>query len=140
MSPRKSLIRSERNAFVQLRMDLGEQLRNRREELRLTQTEVAVAAGLSQGYISQIEKGEAPSSPDRIESWVKICDALQLDALTCLKRVWESRAFLQFAFSEFAEDEREHILRVALRKQPEPLVPRSERLLAPTLTDTRSRR
>ncbi|MBR0485694.1 MAG: helix-turn-helix transcriptional regulator [Oscillospiraceae bacterium] len=38
-------------------MTLGRKIRNRREELRMTQPELAETARLSQSSISQIEKG-----------------------------------------------------------------------------------
>jgi transcriptional regulator with XRE-family HTH domain len=40
---------------------LGEVIRDRREELELSQEEVALAAGTSQGRISDIESGDNPS-------------------------------------------------------------------------------
>ena len=38
-------------------MTLGNKIINRREELRLTQQELAQRSRLSQGYISKVEKG-----------------------------------------------------------------------------------
>ena len=40
---------------------LGEVIRERREELDLSQEEVALAAGSSQGRISEVECGDNPS-------------------------------------------------------------------------------
>ena len=38
-------------------MNLGNKIINRREELKLTQQELAERSKLSQGYISKVEKG-----------------------------------------------------------------------------------
>ncbi|MDE5765458.1 MAG: helix-turn-helix domain-containing protein [Ruminococcus sp.] len=45
-------------------MTLGNRIRNRREELKLTQEEFALKAGISQPYLSQLEKGAFdPTAP-----------------------------------------------------------------------------
>lgn len=38
-------------------MKLGNKIRSRREELGMSQTELAAKARLTQGYISQVERG-----------------------------------------------------------------------------------
>ncbi len=45
---------AERNDFF---MTFGQKIKNRRKELRMTQVELAFLTHLSQGYISQLEKG-----------------------------------------------------------------------------------
>lgn len=45
-------------------MTLGNRIKNRREELKLTQVELATKTELSQGYISLLEKGAFdPTAP-----------------------------------------------------------------------------
>lgn len=45
-------------------MTLGNRIKNRRKELKLTQVELGEKAELSQGYISQLEKnGFDPTAP-----------------------------------------------------------------------------
>lgn len=55
---------------------LGERLRARRKELKLTLQDVASQAGLSVGFISQIERGITVPS---LVSLVSVCRVLQLD-------------------------------------------------------------
>ncbi|WP_309085615.1 cupin domain-containing protein [Chelativorans sp.] len=57
-------------------MPLGKRLRQRRRELGLTLKEVADGAGLSVGFISQIERGIASPS---LSSLVAVSHALQMD-------------------------------------------------------------
>ena len=58
---------------------LGERLRNRRKELKLTLQEVADKAGFSVGFISQIERGITVPS---LVSLVTVCRALGVDIST----------------------------------------------------------
>lgn len=58
-------------------MTLGNRIKNRREELELTQVELAKKTELSQGYISQLEKsGFDPTAP----VIVKLAVALMMSA------------------------------------------------------------
>jgi transcriptional regulator with XRE-family HTH domain len=55
---------------------LGERLRNRRKQLKLTLQEVADAAGFSVGFISQIERGITVPS---LVSLVSVCRVLKVE-------------------------------------------------------------
>jgi transcriptional regulator with XRE-family HTH domain len=55
---------------------LGERMRNRRKELKLTLQEVADAAGFSVGFISQIERGITVPS---LVSLVTVCRVLKVE-------------------------------------------------------------
>ena len=58
-------------------MTLRNRIRNRREEMKLTQVELAEKTELSQGYISQLEKnGFDPTAP----VIVKLAVALEVSA------------------------------------------------------------
>ena len=56
----------------------GERIKERREKLGLSQAELAEAARLSQGYLSQIENGEAESLGSKI--LFALANALEIDA------------------------------------------------------------
>lgn len=60
---------------IELRAAIGENIRVRRKELRLTQQELADAAGVAQANISQFEKGHSAPS---IDTLAKIAEALQV--------------------------------------------------------------
>ncbi len=51
--------RSEEKSRVRAAENVGDRIRSRRKELGLTQTELSLAAGVNQGYLSTIEKGNA---------------------------------------------------------------------------------
>lgn len=53
---------------------LGDRLRARRQELRLTLKEVALASGLSVGFISQIERGITSPSLSSLVSVARVLD------------------------------------------------------------------
>ena len=58
-------------------MTLGNRIKNRRKEMKLTQEELAEKTELSQGYISQLEKsGFDPTAPVII----KLAVALEMSA------------------------------------------------------------
>ncbi len=57
-------------------MSLGERLRDRRRELKLTLQQVADQAGFSVGFISQIERGITVPS---LTSLVSVCRVLKVD-------------------------------------------------------------
>ncbi len=58
-------------------MGLGRTIRAQREEMGLSQARLAVAAGLSQGYLSQIENGEV-SNPSAAVLF-RLAQALHVD-------------------------------------------------------------
>lgn len=55
---------------------LGDRLRRRRKALGLTLRDVAESSGLTQGFLSQIERGQANASVKALQS---ICAVLKLD-------------------------------------------------------------
>lgn len=59
-------------------MNIGERIRARRKELKLTQVQVAKAAGIEQGTLSDIERGrtDAPAG----DTLAGLCKALQTTA------------------------------------------------------------
>ncbi len=58
-------------------MTLGQKIKNRRDELRLTQEELALKAQLSQPYLSQLEKGTFDPTAPMI---VRLAVALEMSA------------------------------------------------------------
>lgn len=62
---------------------LGDRLRNRRKELKLTLQDVADAAGFSVGFISQIERGITVPS---LVSLVSVCRVLKADIGTVVQQ------------------------------------------------------
>jgi ribosome-binding protein aMBF1 (putative translation factor) len=57
------------------RFDLVEQIIDRRRELRLTQQQVATAAGLHQSVVSRIEQGVANPTARTLEALARALDA-----------------------------------------------------------------
>lgn len=58
-------------------MTFGDRIRNRREELGLTQTELAEKTKLQQGYISRVERGKfEPTAP----TIISLAVALEISA------------------------------------------------------------
>ncbi len=113
-----------RKASVMQRMELGDRLRRRRDQLGLKQATVAQELKVTQGYLSQVEGGEQAAPPD-ISFWVRLCHILQLNPLPILEIVWQSRRSLQLDFGSFSVDERKLILELAIQKLPDPIVPPS---------------
>jgi transcriptional regulator with XRE-family HTH domain len=65
----------------------GANLRRCRRRVRLSQEELAVAAGLHRNAIGKLENGERVP---RIDTLVKLCGALETDAADLLRGiVWE---------------------------------------------------
>lgn len=56
---------------------VGERIRRRRKELRLTQIELATAANVNQGYLSSIERGRANPTPRMIDALAVALDLPQ---------------------------------------------------------------
>jgi len=50
------------------RESVGQRIRRRRQELRLTQVELSIAANVNQGYLSSIERGRANPTPRMIDA------------------------------------------------------------------------
>ena len=67
-----------------LRPVLGQVLRDAREEAGMTQEALAAKAGMDRAYISEIERGKASPSVDRL---FRICRAMDVRASTILARV-----------------------------------------------------
>jgi transcriptional regulator with XRE-family HTH domain len=72
-----------------LRVQLGDRLRNRREELRLTLRELASALGTTTQFVGDLERG-LKSMAD-VRSWVTLADALQLNRKTLVQMAWDTR-------------------------------------------------
>ena len=60
-----------------MKMTLGNRVKNRRKEMGLTQKEFALKAGVSQPYLSQLEKSEFDPTAPVI---VKLAVALMMSA------------------------------------------------------------
>ena len=74
---------AERETFNTGRGNLGLSIRVRRQELDLTQQQVAERAGLSTGFISQVERNLATPS---LSSLVQIAHALETETAEFLKQ------------------------------------------------------
>lgn len=62
-------MRSDRSSIeTRASESVGERIRRRRKELGLRQNELATAAGVNQGYVSQIERGQAKPRPRTIDA------------------------------------------------------------------------
>ena len=55
--------------------EAGKRIRKRRKEMKLRQTELAKAAGISNHYLCNIERGKSIPS---LEVFVEICNALRV--------------------------------------------------------------
>lgn len=66
----------ENNAPVQINKSFGNFIRRRREQTGLTQKEVAVLAGTTQGYLSKVEQGLREPT---LTLALKLCDVLTVD-------------------------------------------------------------
>jgi transcriptional regulator with XRE-family HTH domain len=67
---------------------VGQVLCEARDEAGLTQEELAARAGMDRSYVSDVERGEASLSVDRL---LRICRALGVKAATIVERI-ERRA------------------------------------------------
>jgi transcriptional regulator with XRE-family HTH domain len=63
---------------------LGRQITNRREQLRLTQLDIAAIAGISDATVRYIEKGRPGVS---IANWVKVAGIVGLDLSLTTKKM-----------------------------------------------------
>ena len=68
---------------------VGQVLSEARETVRLTQDELAARAKMDRSYISDVERGQASLSVDRL---LRICRALGIRAATVVERI-EDRLF-----------------------------------------------
>jgi len=59
--------------------DLGGRLKSARESAKLTQAEVAKAAGLNANYYAQIERGEINTSYEKLQAITKVLGIKSLD-------------------------------------------------------------
>jgi transcriptional regulator with XRE-family HTH domain len=71
------------------RIQLGQRLRNRRLDLRLTPKEVAAAISKTPQSYGDVERGL--KSFEDIRVWIKIAIALQLNRQTLLEQAWDTR-------------------------------------------------
>ncbi len=63
-------------------MALGDTIRQQREQMGSSQAQLAIAAGLSQGYLSQIENGEVANPSAAV--LFRLAQALHLDPRSLL--------------------------------------------------------
>jgi transcriptional regulator with XRE-family HTH domain len=67
---------------------MGEELRDARDRVLMTQEQLSFRAGLSRPYIRQLERNlKSPT----IETLFRICDALDVSAVTIIKKVDSAR-------------------------------------------------
>jgi transcriptional regulator with XRE-family HTH domain len=67
---------------------LGKQITSRREQLRLTQLDIAAIAGISEPTVRYIEKGRPGVS---IANWVKVATIVGLDLALTTKKMSDER-------------------------------------------------
>lgn len=63
---------------IQTATDLGVLIRTRRESLAIKQGDLASIAGIDQGNLSKIERGNAKAT---LETYLRLCTALGIDIL-----------------------------------------------------------
>lgn len=81
-------------------MNLGSLLRRRRKDKRLTLKEVAEKAGLSEGFLSQVENNvKAPSVPNL----VKVCDALDAEMGPLFEELKNQQTLFKFRKNDWPE-------------------------------------
>jgi transcriptional regulator with XRE-family HTH domain len=61
------------------RKGLGDKLRTARQELNLTQADVAQKAGITDTYYAMIERGEANPSYEKLQKILKVLNIKSLD-------------------------------------------------------------
>ena len=76
------MLKNDRQINESIPMDLGDALRSRRKELGLTMQSVADSAGLSVGFISQVERGITSPS---LASLASLADVLQTEMSSFLQ-------------------------------------------------------
>ena len=83
-------------------MNLGSLLRKKRKEEGLTLKQVAEKAGISEGFLSQVENDV--SSPS-VDSLVKICNAIALNAGDLIREAEKKERFVVIRKSEWEDVE-----------------------------------
>jgi len=83
-------------------MNLGSLLRKKRKEKGLTLKQVAEKAGISEGFLSQVENDV--SSPS-VDSLVKICNAIALNAGDLIREAEKKERFVVIRKSEWEDVE-----------------------------------
>ena len=78
--------------MVLLRRLLGDVLREHRRDQGRTLREVSVAARVSLGYLSEVERGQKEASSELLSS---ICEALEVPLSTVLRDVSDHLALLE---------------------------------------------
>lgn len=78
--------------MILLRHELGEALRERRQEQGRTLRDVAAAASVSLGYLSEIERGVKEASSELLAA---ICDALDMPLSVVLDDVARRAALVE---------------------------------------------
>jgi len=63
---------------IQTATDLGVLIRTRRESLAIKQGDLASIAGIDQGNLSKLERGNAKAT---LETYLRLCKALGIDIL-----------------------------------------------------------
>ncbi len=61
------------------RKELGEKLRQAREAAKMTQQEVATAAGVHVNFYARVERGEENPSFDKLRSILRVLEIKSLD-------------------------------------------------------------
>lgn len=64
---------------AKVRKELGEKLRKAREDAKLTQLEVATAAGVHVNFYARMERGEENPSFEKLQSVMKVLGIKSLD-------------------------------------------------------------
>jgi transcriptional regulator with XRE-family HTH domain len=65
-------------------MDIASVIRHRLDELGIEQRDLAVAAGVTESYISQLlAQKKTPPAPDRTDIYDKIAQVLKLPVKNC---------------------------------------------------------
>jgi transcriptional regulator with XRE-family HTH domain len=64
---------------AKVRKELGEKLRKAREGTKLTQLEVATAAGVHVNFYARMERGEENPSFEKLQSVMKVLSIKSLD-------------------------------------------------------------
>ena len=64
---------------AKVRKELGEKLRKAREAAKLTQLEVATAAGVHVNFYARMERGEENPSFEKLQSVMKVLGIKSLD-------------------------------------------------------------
>jgi transcriptional regulator with XRE-family HTH domain len=82
--------------MVLLRRRLGDVLRRRRMQQRMTLREVSAAARVSLGYISEIERGQKEASSELLSS---LCTALDVPLSDVLREVSDDVALEEAAIA-----------------------------------------